>query len=121
MRKKPNGEALDFHDWRREEWIPHRDRARVAMQQIQDTREAIAKIHGDTGHLRELPRMADAIEKMRDKLVTQATDKKFFFLVLAIMVIVIALGELRSSSKCFNWELGPLKVRMGDCSSAPAQ
>lgn len=83
----------------------------IAIDEFIQMQREMARLHDKLDHLQYLPRIANSLETLTDKLVKPATDKTGVLLVSAVLAVVIVILVLKDTNK--NVRISHSGIEMG--------
>lgn len=83
----------------------------IAIDEFIQMQREMARLHDKLDHLQYLPRIANSLETLTDKLVKPATDKTGVLLVSAVLAVVIVILVLKDTNK--NVRISRSGIEMG--------
>lgn len=83
----------------------------IAIDEFIQMQREMARLHDKLDHLQYLPRIANSLETLTDKLVKPATDKTGVLLVSGVLAIVIVILVLKDTDK--GVEITSSGIKMG--------
>lgn len=83
----------------------------IAIDEFIQLQREMARLHDKLDHLQYLPRIANSLETLTDKLVKPATDKTGVLLVSAVLAVVIVILVLKDTNK--NVRISRSGIEMG--------